>query len=336
MEYGIGMLLVIVALIAGCRATVEPGAGAEPTANDTPAPAPAATSTPSPVTRPAPTSPSSPAPATARARTPAVPAPSPSPVPEITLTVLYDNNPGEAGLATDWGFACLVEGLSETILFDTGGGALLLRNMQTLGIAPSRIDAIILSHAHADHTGGLAGLLAEVPDARVYLLPTFPEELKRRVLDAGAALIEVEGPLEVCPGARVTGAVGDVLPEQALVLDGPLGPVVITGCAHPGLLEMVEAAQAAVRADTACSTCGCGAVELVLGGFHLRDASVAKIEDIVAGLRELGVRRVAPCHCTGDRARGIFEAAYGEDYVAVGVGTRLTLEQPGGFPWDMR
>jgi 7,8-dihydropterin-6-yl-methyl-4-(beta-D-ribofuranosyl)aminobenzene 5'-phosphate synthase len=58
----------------------------------------------------------------------------------------------------------------------------------------------------------------------------------------------------------------------------------------------------------------------VLGGFHLGSASQEKIEGILADFRELGVRRVAPCHCTGDQATKAFADAFGADFILNGVG----------------
>lgn len=350
-----GVLLGFMIIVSACRTVgdspvetmeVEMNTGTPPTARAT-------TSTPSPTELPVPLTPvvsSTPitgttptatpvqSPATPRA-TAAAPFPwaTSSPVQTITLTILYDNNPGEVGLPTGWGFACLVEGLPETILFDTGAdGALLMRNMAALDVAPEEIDAIVLSHAHGDHTGGLAAVLAVAPDARVYLLPNFPVDLKRRIQDAGAELVEVQEPMLICPGARVTGRVGGMLPEQALVLDGPAGLVVITGCAHPGVVAMVHAARVAAGVDDALPRCACSQVDLLLGGFHLGEASATQIDAIAAELQKLDVQRVAPCHCSGSRARSLFELAYGDAYVPVGVGTRLTLAPPYGVPSGIR
>ncbi len=76
------------------------------------------------------------------------------------ITIVYDNNLPDKRLQTAWGFACVIEGLAETILFDTGGnGKLLLSNMAAAGFNPEQIDSIVLSHIHADHTGGLHAFL---------------------------------------------------------------------------------------------------------------------------------------------------------------------------------
>lgn len=229
----------------------------------------------------------------------------------FTLTVLYDNVAYDARLQTDWGFACLVEGPGQTLLFDTGGkGDLLLQNMRTLGLDPQAVDAVVLSHLHNDHTGGLAGFLATNPRVTVYLLASFPAALKETVRQAGATLVEVDGPLTLNAWAHSTGALGTQIREQALVLETPRGLVVITGCAHPGIAAMVRQAQMLVSGD----------VYLALGGFHLRDANAAQISAVITELQALGVQQIAPSHCTGDAARQAFAEAFGPAYLSSGLG----------------
>lgn len=232
----------------------------------------------------------------------------------VTFTVLYDNRPYDARLGTAWGFACLVEGTEETILFDTGGdGALLLRNMRTLEIDPQAVDVVVLSHVHTDHTGGLAGFLAENGEVRVYVPASFPQQIRTTVSGAGAELVEVSEPTAVCQGAMLTGELGSNPKEQALMVRTSSGLAVLTGCAHPGIVTMVRGAERIAGTD----------VTLVLGGFHLGDASAAQIASIVEDLRGMGVQRVAPSHCTGDLALRSFEEAYGESFVRMGVGAQV-------------
>lgn len=229
----------------------------------------------------------------------------------LTITVLYDNVAHDARLQTDWGFACLVEGLEQPLLFDTGGkGDILLRNMRALGLDPRAVRAVVLSHAHGDHTGGLAAFLAENPDVTVYLPQSFPANIKDTVRQAGATLVEVNGSMQFRAGAHTTGELGGQIREQALVLETPRGLVVITGCAHPGIVAMVRQAQATVG----------GNVYMALGGSHLRDANAAQIAAVIDELQALGVQRIAPSHCTGDAARRAFAEAFGEDYLESGVG----------------
>ena len=77
----------------------------------------------------------------------------------LSITVVYDNNPHKQGLQTEWGFSAYITGPEKTILFDTGGSSVLLDNMEKLQIEPNSIDTVVLSHIHADHTGGLSSFL---------------------------------------------------------------------------------------------------------------------------------------------------------------------------------
>ncbi len=234
----------------------------------------------------------------------------------VTVTIVYDNNAYDPRLQTAWGFSCLIETDAATLLFDTGGdGRTLLKNMATLGIDPQAIDVVILSHIHGDHTGGLAGLLGTGARPTVYVPRSFPASFKDSVRRY-TALEEVTGPAEIMPGVYTTGEVGSRIVEQALAVETDEGLVVITGCAHPGVVEMVRRARQAGQSE----------VSLVLGGFHLGGASERQIASIISDFRALGVQRVAPCHCTGEQAMRAFAAAYGADFRQTGVGCVLTLQ----------
>jgi len=233
--------------------------------------------------------------------------------------VVYDNNEFDERLETDWGFGCLVEGLEKTILFDTGGkGDLLLANMRKLEIDPAQVEVVVISHTHADHIGGLAGFLKRNPKVTVYLPRSLRESAKAAVRRSGAELIEVHDAVKICRGAYSTGELDGGVKEQSLLVETPKGPVLITGCAHPGIVNIVRHARRQMDAN----------LYLALGGFHLSGAGVDEIRNIVQELQSLGLQAAAPCHCSGDLARRLFREAYGERYDAAGAGWRLTLQPP--------
>jgi 7,8-dihydropterin-6-yl-methyl-4-(beta-D-ribofuranosyl)aminobenzene 5'-phosphate synthase len=235
---------------------------------------------------------------------------------KLTVTVIYDNNADDERLETAWGFSCLVEGLGKTILFDTGGdGAMLLRNMRNVGINPHDVDVVVISHVHGDHVGGLAAFLKDHHAVTVYLPESFPVGIKDATREAGAELVAVRGPVEICKHVSSTGELGNGIKEQSLVIETVQGLVVITGCAHPGIVNIVRQAKEQTG----------GKVHLVLGGFHLGGASREAIAGIVEEFQRLGVQRVAPCHCSGDVARMLFEEAYATDFIPAGVGCRLMV-----------
>jgi 7,8-dihydropterin-6-yl-methyl-4-(beta-D-ribofuranosyl)aminobenzene 5'-phosphate synthase len=234
----------------------------------------------------------------------------------ITITILYDNNEYDRRLQTDWGFSCLVEGLEQTILFDTGGNSsILLSNMRTLGIDPERVGVVVVSHLHYDHIGGLPGFLERNHNLSVYLPRSVPESIKTTVGKCGAELIEVHNPVKICNDVYSTGELGTSIKEQSLVITTRKGLVVITGCAHPGIVNIVKEARAQLKNE----------VYLVLGGFHLSGSDAGHIKSIVNELKKEGVKIVAPCHCSGDLARSIFMNEYKKDCILVGVGKRLNI-----------
>lgn len=238
----------------------------------------------------------------------------------ITFTVVYDNNPHTPGLRTAWGFACWVEYGEMTVLFDTGGqGDILLENMAALKLDPLSLDAIVLSHNHDDHTGGLVTLLDMGITPVVYVPASFPKLFKNRVMDY-TQLEEVTESVSIGPHIRTTGEVDSRIPEQALVVETAEGLVVLTGCAHPGIVSMVTQAQEISETRPNAD------IALVMGGFHLSLANQQTVSQIITEFQELGVKRVAPCHCTGDGARQLFAQTYGSRCTLAGVGSVFAIK----------
>ncbi|MDH4239618.1 MAG: MBL fold metallo-hydrolase [Phycisphaerae bacterium] len=234
---------------------------------------------------------------------------------DVNITIVCDNNPYKKGLETGWGFSCLVGGREKTILFDTGPGGSLLVNMEKLAIEPQSIDTVVLSHVHPDHTGGLEGFLEKNPDVTVYLPKSLPERFKDNVQAQGAKVIGVGQPMEICGNVWSTGQHGKWIKEQALIIRTGRGLIVMTGCAHPGIVKMVNAAKDLVKEDRL----------LVMGGFHLEWAGKNKIEKIILAFNQLGVRYAGPCHCTGEKARSMFEECFDMKYIKLGAGKVITI-----------
>ena len=245
----------------------------------------------------------------------------------LTITIVYDNNAYDPRLRTAWGFSCLIEYRGQVILFDTGGDSpTLLANMAMLGIDPSEIEAVVLSHIHGDHTGGLSGLLPMAGDGLTVFVPqSFPARFKEAVRTR-AQLVEVPvlsaverlESREIGEEVYTTGELGTGIIEQSLVVRTDEGLVVVTGCAHPGVVEIVRKAMA-LSGD---------GVYLVLGGFHLGGKSRREIEGIISEFRRLGVQKVAPCHCTGEQAKRMFRQEYGGDFIQAGAGKVIRVPSP--------
>ncbi|MGQ9673961.1 MAG: MBL fold metallo-hydrolase [Candidatus Aminicenantales bacterium] len=235
----------------------------------------------------------------------------------LRMIVVYDNNPFDERLKTDWGFSCLVEGLEKSILFDTGGsGEILLSNMEKLGIRPEKIDVVVLSHAHRDHTGGLEDLLVRNSNIEVWLPYFFPADFKDKIRKMGARVVEVEKRAEICKGASTSGVIEGWIKEQSLVLDTKKRLIVITGCAHPRIVNILIKVKELFKKD----------IHLVFGGFHLAGFYKAEIKEIIAKFRSLGVQKVGPCHCSGEDARQLFAEEYQEDFIKIGVGKEIKIQ----------
>ena len=235
----------------------------------------------------------------------------------MNITVVFDNYVIDNRLTPGWGFSCLVELPGKNVLFDTGGdGPILLDNMSRLQIDPQKIDAVVLSHIHNDHTGGLAVFLEHNKTATVYLLRSFPDSFKDEVKSSGAKVEEVYEAKELLPGVYTTGELDKGIKEQSLVVKSGEGLVIITGCAHPGVVEIIQKAKAMLPGEK---------VYLVTGGFHLRDLSRGNNMSVIDAFRRLGVAKAAPSHCSGDETRRLFKEQYGDSYINSGAGKIITL-----------
>lgn len=234
----------------------------------------------------------------------------------LLLHVIFNNIPYKEGMTTGWGFSCLIEGLEKTVLFDTGGdGDILLSNMRQLGLKPDAVDVLVLSHIHGDHTGGVDAFLTQNPNVTVYIPASFPSSFQKEVKQHGARIKTISGPEHLFSRVYTTGELGSYIKEQALIIDTPRGLVVMTGCAHPNIADMAEQAHTYLGKN----------IYLLLGGFHLGASSQAEITTIIARLKKMGVKKVAPSHCTGDTAIRMFRDAWRQDFIEGGLGAVIEV-----------
>lgn len=234
------------------------------------------------------------------------------------VKVLYDNK-AKKGLVSGWGFSCVIDG---KILFDTGeASASLIENMERMMVSPEDLEAVVISHEHWDHTGGLWEILKRKKGLKVYACPSFSDTFKDCVKELGGELIPADGMMDVTDGIKVSGEIyganiDPYIPEQALIIKGDKGVSVITGCAHPGLMSMLKK----IKQDLCIEK-----FYMVFGGFHLGALEIAEISDVVAGMKSLGVYKVGPMHCTGDKAIRVFGGQYHGNFIAVKAGHVIHL-----------
>lgn len=236
----------------------------------------------------------------------------------IKVTILYDNYSALEGTKTDWGFSCLVEGADKTILFDTGTqGDILWHNIKALNVDIDKVDLIVISHLHGDHTGGLASVLEKNPRVTVYLPASAPEAFVQSIQKAGASVERAKDPQEISKNVYLTGEMRDRANEQSLFLETGQGVVIMTGCAHPGIVSIIKKAMEIIPKKPYA----------VFGGFHLGDRSNEEILAIIQEFRKSGVSKCGPTHCSGDQAIKLFKQEYGPDFLTLGTGRILE------FPW---
>ena len=272
----------------------------------------------------------------------------------IRITTLSENT-ANFGFIAEWGLSILVEADETSLLMDTGLSFSAAHNAQVLGIDLSKIDRIVLSHGHTDHTGGLVEMLAltggtEViahpdvftakcaqagTDVRDIGMPLPREELA----SLGARFNLTREPVHITASVMTTGEIpltteyetvddnlfvrvnGETRPDPllddlALIIDADFGLVVILGCAHRGIVNTLQ---------HALELCGRDSVHTVIGGTHLIRASDERMERTIADLKAMRIQRLGVSHCTGFAAAARLAQEFGDVFFLNNAGTRLTL-----------
>jgi 7,8-dihydropterin-6-yl-methyl-4-(beta-D-ribofuranosyl)aminobenzene 5'-phosphate synthase len=234
--------------------------------------------------------------------------------PAVRITYVYDNSAAAPGLEPAWGFAVLVEADGKRVLFDTGGDAALLkRNIEALSLDIERLDALVLSHEHWDHTNGIPtlgkrdGLPAYFPASAAPAAP-----FRASLVAAGMKAVPVTTMTRLSSHIVVSAEMPSAMaPEVGLVIDTDDGLVVLLGCSHPGAAAMLTQ----IREQTGRP------VLMVIGGFHMLNDDAGRIQRTLDEIKTIGVQYVGPTHCSGERAMAAARAVFGDGFVQGGVGT---------------
>ena len=263
---------------------------------------------------------------------------------------MVDDHGSNPALRFEHGLSLLIEHGGRKVLFDTGQTGLVVENGGILGLGLEDVSAIVLSHGHYDHCGGLENLLRNAAaDPTVYAHPdvltekfsctpgALPRDIgipDRRLLSACLHLSSA--PVEIFPGLVFLGEIprqnsfedtggpffldsegkvpDPLLDDTGLLMETDTGMVLFCGCAHSGLVNIVTYAAALY---------GIQRFRAVIGGFHLHNAHPFRLKKTLAAMASYHVEQAAPLHCTGERAVRAFHDHFGGDCLHCGAGSRL-------------
>ncbi|MEI8366148.1 MAG: hypothetical protein WCF65_06990 [Parachlamydiaceae bacterium] len=235
---------------------------------------------------------------------------------KISIKVIYDNCKANNGFQESWGFSCLIDLGPRKILFDTGADPkAFFSNLQKLNLLCKDITDVVFSHKHSDHTAEFEEIVGKLTEgSRLFLPQKFPSKKIPSYIQTKI----VEDFTEIHSGVYSLALKGGFrLYEQSLILQIQKGLVIITGCAHPEIINLLETAQKRLKQP----------IHLVLGGFHLFRSKQSDIDQIIKRFKDLQVEIAAPCHCSGDIAIEKFRQAFKDNFYQIGTGTILTLDQ---------
>ena len=236
----------------------------------------------------------------------------------MKVSLIAEGSTKEQRMARRWGISFLI---GEDVLFDTFGDAdVFMHNVRKFGIDLSRVRHVVISHDDWDHIAGLWPLIEMYKNLSVYVGPHFHQDLKNRIRSYGVKLVETPESMIIREGIYTTGELAGnsprgILHEQSLVIRGKQSLGVITGCAHPCLVDILRSAREIFNQDTG----------VIVGGFHLKDMDRHEIKSIVESLSAFGVSSVVPLHCTGDFAVEEFRRVYGNNYIRLQEGDALDI-----------
>lgn len=234
----------------------------------------------------------------------------------MKISILIEDTAGK-GFEAEHGLSVYFEKDEKKYLFDLGQSSMFLRNAKKLNINLNKLDFLIFSHGHYDHTGGLPYLPIN-KNLRIIAHPDclFPKYYKKKYIgfpkNLNNLLIELkEKPVKLGKNVHFLGQIigqrksslGEyikegirhkdfLLDDSAITITEGDKLIIITGCAHSGIVNIVEYAKELFKAKEI----------IIIGGFHMLNHSDEEIEKTIERLKKLNVMTIFPGHCTGKEA----------------------------------
>ncbi len=275
---------------------------------------------------------------------------------KATLTILCENSVGVPfDVLGEHGFACFVETDTGNYLFDTGQGYTITQNALTLKKDLHSIEAIMISHGHYDHTGGLPAVLKqkgpvdvlghkEMFAQRIWSKDGVTRDIgipfRRSYLESLGARFKLGTEMvEVGPGVYLTGEIprqssfeqgdaamtlitgnGDkiqpdpLLDDLSMLVDTDQGLVIVLGCAHAGMINIINYAIDQLQTDR---------IFAVIGGTHLGFSTDQQFEETLKVIDNYNIQHIGVSHCTGLEKASLLHARLGKRFFFGTVGAVL-------------
>ncbi|MHA1377921.1 MAG: MBL fold metallo-hydrolase [Candidatus Helarchaeota archaeon] len=242
-------------------------------------------------------------------------------VDSVSILTVIDNDFINADLETCWGLSFYIEinkNNDETILMDCSGSLFdFSQNVSKLNLNQkfSDLKAVHISHWHYDHAGNLNYVLSMISKSTPIYVPIGNTKAVEGIKKLGFNPIELKEPFKIFEGVFSTGTLGRGVLEHSLVLNiKDKGLLILLGCAHPGIIPIIEHSK---------RVSGVSDVYGLLGGFHI--SSKSETEKIMRYFKNLDLKLISPCHCTGDNAKKMIHDEFIKEYVRNGSGLKIEI-----------